>query len=119
MKIKEEMITEEYQGFLNNDSNSNSNLITNNKSLALRGFLALSSATEIYSIVSTSLFVPIVLETMARESSFISPAHVLPCPTLFITVVRCKVQYGNSWIDPSKFSLLSVVVIRTRNNLGK
>lgn len=108
MKVKEEMISDEYQGFLNGDSTSNSNLTNNNNNnsrLPLRGFLFFSAATEIYSVVASSLFVPIVLETMARESSFISPAHILPCPSLFITVIRCKVQYGNSWIDPSRYSL--------------
>ncbi|WAR55237.1 hypothetical protein PtB15_4B857 [Puccinia triticina] len=44
------------------------------------GFYCYSIASEIYAIVSTTLFLPIVLEQFARDNARVYPDYIKPCP---------------------------------------
>ncbi|MBW0471940.1 hypothetical protein O181_011655 [Austropuccinia psidii MF-1] len=84
------------------------------------GFYLYSIAYEIYAIVSTSIFLPIVLEQFSRDNAFIYPSYTDPCPdsskihwndTLHANddqisqKIICKTQLWGKWINVSTFPL--------------
>ncbi|RIA91237.1 autophagy-related protein 22-like protein [Glomus cerebriforme] len=70
-------------------------------------------ACEVYSVVSISSFIPLILEQFASENGVTSIDH-LPCNTAKEEEVRCVVNIFGFWIDTASFSLytfsLSVIL---------
>ncbi|GAA5962605.1 hypothetical protein JCM8115_002142 [Rhodotorula mucilaginosa] len=84
----------------------------------LKGFCAYSVAGEVFAIVSASLFLPVVLETYARQNGVLATAdRTTPCPPSGaggapapsdedVDGLRCVVRLGGTWIDTASFSLM-------------
>ncbi|GAA5983244.1 hypothetical protein JCM10908_000209 [Rhodotorula pacifica] len=80
----------------------------------LRGFCAYSVAGEVFAIVSAGLFLPVVLETYARQNGVLAiDDRSTPCPPSGaggggdgIDGPRCVVRLGGAWIDTASFSLM-------------
>ncbi|GAA5975506.1 hypothetical protein JCM11641_004289 [Rhodosporidiobolus odoratus] len=80
-----------------------------------KGFLAYSIASEVFIIVSGTLFLPVVLETFARSNGRLSPQHEADCPPSGVDPAarteedaqRCDVQLLGLWMDTASFSLLT------------
>ncbi|POW09917.1 hypothetical protein PSHT_08911 [Puccinia striiformis] len=87
----------------------------------LWGFYCYSIASEIYSIVSTTLFLPIVLEQFARDNARVYPEYIEPCPGSRsasmdqksktgsdeerLSAVVCKTKILGGWVNTSVFPL--------------
>ncbi|TFK98024.1 autophagy-related protein 22-like protein [Pterulicium gracile] len=75
----------------------------------LFGWLAYAFASEVFVIVSLTLFLPICLEQFARDNGFVAPKRTEPCSTLEVTSdegsARCQVKIGWIWVDSASFSL--------------
>ncbi|KJA16601.1 hypothetical protein HYPSUDRAFT_47216 [Hypholoma sublateritium FD-334 SS-4] len=81
----------------------------------LHGWLSYAFASEVFVIVSLTLFLPICLEQFARDNGYLLPDKIEPCsalrtsPTNGTTVLdvdsRCVVKIGWAWIDSASFSL--------------
>ncbi|CAK5278101.1 unnamed protein product [Mycena citricolor] len=75
----------------------------------LRGWLSYAFASEVFVIVSLTLFLPICLEQFARDNGRLTPARTEPCvsasPVPIEAGGRCVVQIGWFWIDTASFSL--------------
>ncbi|KIP01454.1 hypothetical protein PHLGIDRAFT_32542 [Phlebiopsis gigantea 11061_1 CR5-6] len=88
----------------------------------LRGWLSYAFASEVFVVVSLTLFLPICLEQFARDNGYLLPDRTIPCtsvpsPTANSTTfhgatvntpqeeVRCVVKLGWMWIDSASFSL--------------
>lgn len=90
-------------------------------SRALKGFYALTVSLEVFAVVSLVLFLPILLEQVAREHGFLAPDHTLPCPpssssrphvpldgrTGKSEPARCAVRLLGGWLDTASFSMLT------------
>ncbi|KIK64180.1 hypothetical protein GYMLUDRAFT_259187 [Collybiopsis luxurians FD-317 M1] len=70
----------------------------------LLGWLSYAFASEVFVIVSLTLFLPICLEQFARDNGFSEPAKVEPC-SAGDGSGRCVVKIGWLWIDTASFSL--------------
>ncbi|KZT30210.1 MFS general substrate transporter [Neolentinus lepideus HHB14362 ss-1] len=77
----------------------------------LRGWLAYAFASEVFVIVSLTLFLPICLEQFARDNGYILPDRTERCTTTRSnnadaeTGQSCAVKLGWAWIDTASFSL--------------
>ncbi|KAI0084534.1 autophagy-type protein 22 [Irpex rosettiformis] len=83
----------------------------------LRGWLSYAFASEVFVIVSLTLFLPICLEQFARDNGYLLPDKTVPCTTipsgppierrdsLAEDEQRCVVKLGWLWIDSASFSL--------------
>ncbi|KAI0821797.1 MFS general substrate transporter [Trametes gibbosa] len=79
----------------------------------LRGWFSYAFASEVFVIVSLTLFLPICLEQFARDNGYLLPEKTQPCvppptaPTSSQTEedARCVVKLGWLWIDSASFSL--------------
>ncbi|BGP40356.1 Autophagy protein 22 [Rhodotorula kratochvilovae] len=80
-----------------------------------RGFYAYSIASEVFVIVAGTLFLPVVLETYARENGRIAPGYEGACPPSGLggageaeegDAARCAVRLLGMWIDTASFSLI-------------
>ncbi|KAF8839214.1 MFS general substrate transporter [Paxillus ammoniavirescens] len=76
----------------------------------LLGWLSYAFASEVFVVVSLTLFLPICLEQFARDNGFLEPDHVNPCSSVTNEDVassggRCSVKIGWLWIDTASFSL--------------
>ncbi|KAJ7747674.1 autophagy-related protein 22-like protein [Mycena maculata] len=78
----------------------------------LRGWLSYAFGSEVFVIVSLTLFLPICLEQFARDNGFLLPDRTERCtaPTLGSetpaeSTGRCVVKIGWFWIDTASFSL--------------
>jgi UMF1 family MFS transporter len=65
-------------------------------------------ASEVFVVVSLTLFLPICLEQFARDNGFLQPEKTEPCSSLSGTAstsadVRCAVKIGWLWIDTASF----------------
>ncbi|GAA5996792.1 Atg22p [Rhodotorula paludigena] len=78
------------------------------------GFLAYSVASEVFIIVSGTLFLPILLETFARENGRLASDHSLACPPTGAAdgggedgteEGRCVVHLFGAWVETASFSL--------------
>jgi UMF1 family MFS transporter len=77
----------------------------------LWGWLSYAFASEVFVIVSLTLFLPICLEQFARDNGFLLPDKTVPCsssPTPPVGTVeedeaRCVVKLGWAWIDTASF----------------
>ncbi|KAJ3496134.1 hypothetical protein NLJ89_g10528 [Agrocybe chaxingu] len=75
--------------------------------------------SEVFVIVSLTLFLPICLEQFARDNGFLLPDKTIPCSTVKPApstghassvdgadeAARCVVKIGWAWIDTASFSL--------------
>ncbi|KIJ19599.1 hypothetical protein PAXINDRAFT_166706 [Paxillus involutus ATCC 200175] len=76
----------------------------------LLGWLSYAFASEVFVVVSLTLFLPICLEQFARDNGFLEPDHINPCSSVTNEDVassggRCSVKIGWLWIDTASFSL--------------
>ncbi|KAG6829680.1 hypothetical protein H0H92_003798 [Tricholoma furcatifolium] len=74
----------------------------------LRGWLSYAFASEVFVIVSLTLFLPICLEQFARDNGYLLPDRTERCTsvsTLENGEARCVVKIGWAWIDSASFSL--------------
>ncbi|KAF5338850.1 hypothetical protein D9758_015574 [Tetrapyrgos nigripes] len=75
----------------------------------LRGWLSYAFASEVFVIVSLTLFLPICLEQFARDNGYLLPDKTTSCIDPSIATnqddVRCVVKIGWVWIDTASFSL--------------
>ena len=77
----------------------------------LFGWLSYAFASEVFVIVSLTLFLPICLEQFARDNGFLLPDKTVPCtsrpaPPASATdedEARCVVKLGWAWIDTASF----------------
>ncbi|KAF4583977.1 Autophagy protein 22 [Pleurotus pulmonarius] len=67
----------------------------------LWGWLSYAFASEVFVIVSLTLFLPICLEQFARDNGYQLPAKTERC----LESTRCVVRIGWMWIDTASFSL--------------
>jgi len=104
----------------NSPSNTQQVLATVSVNRHVWGFYCYSIASEIYSIVSTTLFLPIVLEQFARDNARVYPDYLQPCPgsrsesqdqaskpglDSSLTEVVCKTKILGGWLNTSSFPL--------------
>lgn len=64
--------------------------------------------SEVFVIVSVTLFLPIALEQFARDNGVLMPDKTEPCSSLIQTEVgvaetRCVVKIGSIWVDTASF----------------
>ncbi|KAF5376431.1 hypothetical protein D9615_008652 [Tricholomella constricta] len=81
----------------------------------LHGWLSYAFASEVFVIVSLTLFLPICLEQFARDNGYLLPDKTEPCTPLVKSesragyvddaAARCVVKIGWAWIDSASFSL--------------
>ncbi|EPQ53083.1 MFS general substrate transporter [Gloeophyllum trabeum ATCC 11539] len=77
----------------------------------LRGWLTYAFASEVFVIVSLTLFLPICLEQFARDNGYILPDKLTRCSSKASNATdtdsreRCAVKLGWAWIDTASFSL--------------
>ncbi|KAH8111613.1 autophagy-type protein 22 [Phellopilus nigrolimitatus] len=83
----------------------------------LRGWLSYAFASEVFVVVSLTMFLPICLEQFARDNGVLLPDKTEPCVSLKATPharadasaiaeeMRCVVQIGWAWVDSASFSL--------------
>ncbi|KAF8966154.1 autophagy-type protein 22 [Flammula alnicola] len=84
----------------------------------LHGWLSYAFASEVFVIVSLTLFLPICLEQFARDNGYLLPDKTEPCSALQrsptngtasavdnFEASRCVVKIGWVWIDSASFSL--------------
>ncbi|GLB44510.1 putative vacuolar effluxer which mediate the efflux of amino acids resulting from autophagic degradation [Lyophyllum shimeji] len=81
----------------------------------LHGWLSYAFASEVFVIVSLTLFLPICLEQFARDNGYLLPDRKERCSSvvklsqrteaLVVPDVRCVVKIGWAWIDSASFSL--------------
>ncbi|KAN0078079.1 Autophagy-related protein 22-like protein [Tylopilus felleus] len=76
----------------------------------LLGWLSYAFASEVFVVVSLTLFLPICLEQFARDNGFLDPDHSKPCLSTTgggtaSSAARCSVKIGWLWIDTASFSL--------------
>ncbi|TFK51344.1 autophagy-type protein 22 [Heliocybe sulcata] len=77
----------------------------------LRGWLTYAFASEVFVIVSLTLFLPICLEQFARDNGYILPDRIERCASRPSNGAdaedgaRCAVKLGWAWIDTASFSL--------------
>jgi len=75
------------------------------------GWLSYAFASEVFVIVSLTLFLPICLEQFARDNGFLLPNKTIPCSSSPAPPVgtaqedhaRCVVKLGWAWIDTASF----------------
>ncbi|PCH34818.1 MFS general substrate transporter [Wolfiporia cocos MD-104 SS10] len=79
----------------------------------LRGWLSYAFASEVFVIVSLTLFLPICLEQFARDNGYLLPDKTQQCVSKgsrdtvqsATEETRCVVKIGWLWIDSASFSL--------------
>ncbi|PPQ88432.1 hypothetical protein CVT25_011536 [Psilocybe cyanescens] len=88
----------------------------------LNGWLSYAFASEVFVIVSLTLFLPICLEQFARDNGYLLPEKTRPCSALQtapiskngttgevgideVEAARCVVKIAWAWIDTASFSL--------------
>ncbi|KAJ6524448.1 autophagy-related protein 22-like protein [Mycena vulgaris] len=73
----------------------------------LRGWLSYAFASEVFVIVSLTLFLPVCLEQFARDNGFLLPERLERCTASppSESTGRCVVKIGWLWVDTASFSL--------------
>ncbi|CAG8625442.1 241_t:CDS:2 [Funneliformis mosseae] len=74
----------------------------------LRGWYMYNAATEVYSVVAITVFIPIILENLAGEAGFLLD-RVTPCDTT-IKDYKCVTRYGTGFVDTASFSLYTISI---------
>jgi hypothetical protein len=88
----------------------------------LLGWLSYAFASEVFVIVSLTLFLPICLEQFARDNGFLLPDKTIPCsssPAPPVGTVeeddpRCVVKLGWAWIDTASFRYVGIYLVWLR-----
>ncbi|KAL1730204.1 autophagy-related protein 22-like protein [Schizophyllum commune] len=75
----------------------------------LYGWLLYAFASEVFVIVSLTLFLPVALEQFARDNGVLLPDKTEPCSSAIASAAeesaRCVVKIGWVWVDSASFSL--------------
>ncbi|TRM58260.1 autophagy-related protein 22-like protein [Schizophyllum amplum] len=75
----------------------------------LYGWLLYAFASEVFVIVSLTLFLPVALEQFARDNGFLLPDKTQACSSANVRAAdefaRCVVKIGWFWVDSASFSL--------------
>ncbi|KAL1720459.1 autophagy-related protein 22-like protein [Schizophyllum commune] len=75
----------------------------------LYGWLLYAFASEVFVIVSLTLFLPVALEQFARDNGYLLPDKTEPCSSAIASAAedsaRCVVRIGWVWVDSASFSL--------------
>ncbi|KAL5510884.1 hypothetical protein ACEPAG_4641 [Sanghuangporus baumii] len=80
----------------------------------LRGWLSYLSWSQVFVVVSLTLFLPICLEQFARDNGYLLPDKTRPCSTVTTAPLnaadtdedtRCVVKIGWVWVDSASFGL--------------
>ncbi|KAI6043649.1 autophagy-related protein 22-like protein [Pisolithus marmoratus] len=76
----------------------------------LLGWLSYAFASEVFVVVSLTLFLPICLEQFASDNGYLRPDYDQPCSSssgngTSYETERCAVKIGWAWIDTASFSL--------------
>lgn len=85
----------------------------------LWGWLSYAFASEVFVIVSLTLFLPICLEQFARDNGFLLPDKTIPCSSSPAPPVgaieedeaRCVVKLGWAWIDTASFRCVGIHLV--------
>ena len=85
----------------------------------LWGWLSYAFASEVFVIVSLTLFLPICLEQFARDNGFLLPDKTIPCTsnpappvgTVEEDEIRCVVKLGWAWIDTASFRCVGIFLV--------
>ncbi|SRR6266403_1062181 len=85
----------------------------------LWGWLSYAFASEVFVIVSLTLFLPICLEQFARDNGFLLPDKTIPCTsnpgppvgTIEEDEARCVVKLGWAWIDTASFRCVEIHLV--------
>ena len=85
----------------------------------LWGWLSYAFASEVFVIVSLTLFLPICLEQFARDNGFLLPDKTTPCSSLPAPPVgtaeedapRCVVKLGWAWVDTASFRCVWIPIL--------
>jgi hypothetical protein len=74
-------------------------------SCSMGAFTDLGVTSEVFVIVSLTLFLPICLEQFARDNGYYEPDHITRCAAAVLTAekARCVVKIGWVWIDTASF----------------
>ncbi|KAF6749145.1 MFS general substrate transporter [Ephemerocybe angulata] len=87
-------------------------LFTSKYKQHLYGWLSYAFASEVFVIVSLTLFLPICLEQFARDNGYLLPDKTVSCvlkvaaaPPVGAPEARCVVKLGWLWVDTASFSL--------------
>jgi hypothetical protein len=88
----------------------------------LWGWLSYAFASEVFVIVSLTLFLPICLEQFARDNGFLLPDKTIPCSsgpsppvgTVEEDEARCVVKLGWAWIDTASFRCVGIYPVWLR-----
>lgn len=82
--------------------------------------------SEVFVIVSLTLFLPICLEQFARDNGYLLPDKIEPCsalrtiPTNGTAVLdvesRCVVKIGWAWIDSASFRCVQALPVQRSTN---
>jgi hypothetical protein len=61
--------------------------------------------SEVFAVVSLTLFLPICLEQFARDNGFLLPDRSKPCSSASTESIvgRCVVRVGWAWVDSASF----------------
>lgn len=70
---------------------------------------AYNAHSEVFVVVSLTLFLPICLEQFASDNGFLDPDHTTPCVSSAARDdgARCSVKIGWLWIDTASFRFVS------------
>jgi MFS transporter, UMF1 family len=84
-------------------------------SCSVRLQLSYTRHSEVFVIVSLTLFLPICLEQFARDNGRLLPDRTEPCSSLQSegSPQRCSVKIGLFWIDTASFRCVSPSVNRS------
>ncbi|KAJ3125020.1 Autophagy protein 22 [Irineochytrium annulatum] len=75
----------------------------------LKGFYAYGFAAEGYAALGSALFMPLIIETMAANSSVENSDKVTPCNTT-VENYSCSVHVGGAYIGPTSFFFYCTVI---------
>ena len=93
----------------------------------LWGWLSYAFASEVFVIVSLTLFLPICLEQFARDNGFLLPDKTVPCsssPAPPVGAVeedeaRCVVKLGWAWIDTASFRCVGIHLVMVTSRVRR
>lgn len=75
----------------------------------------LQASSEVFVVVSVTMFLPICLEQFARDNGVLLPEKIVPCVGVESTPttanpeeMRCVVKLGWLWIDSASFRCASI-----------
>lgn len=73
----------------------------------LYGWLGYSWASDVYSVSSIVICIPIILESLASANGVTPDDYTTPCDTS-VQGYKCVVRLGNVWVDTTSWSFLVI-----------